>query len=538
MGKAKPPNAKRGRDAGPGGGQLRAYFGAGIISLLAIASGSWLHQQRTASPSPHLTRHASAWAERSHRLSARSPSHAEVSDSCEVIAPLFNALGPDALASCDAFLRDYWEAAPLLSRPGAAWTQGLMTLDDIGRMIGSWPVRFFKNHATAAFHTPNSGFLPDTSRREWQRGEMVPTNAVEIAIAEGRTLVMHNLEVYWPPVGALIRHVVRFFHTYTQVNLYMSPPGLQIATAPHQDAHSVFIVQTHGRKRWCVHAPRVPLTLKAKQRGKNGDVISPDDRHVMSAPLINVTLSPGQVLYIPRAFFHHTATGTALIRSEDVVGGGDGGGGGNGGDELDGQPSMALTISVLSEDVFVTWLHVLGEALQELPQDTPVADDDAASLVRALRRAAVAHTVDAEGHVGVRLREALPRALVRQCKTSEAASFTDPANDGWRAYAVSLLMETLRDNASSEALPAALSLLDARAPLFEALDAVLRRKRIPCTHKLEQIEAMADALKEHALPLTGQPVQGVDVDSIFLLEKRDRSYLPADREWFQPNRWS
>ena len=169
-------------------------------------------------------------------------------------------------------------------------------------------------------------------------------------VAEQRTLVMHNLEVYWPPVGELIRHVVRFFHAYTQVNLYMSPPGLAVATAPHQDAHSVFIVQTHGRKRWCVHAPRAPLTIKAFQRGKNGEVIDPADRTTMGRPLLNVTLRPGQVLYVPRAFFHHSSTAPAAIVAEDV----DGGGGSSDGSEdatLEGQPSMALTISILNEDV-------------------------------------------------------------------------------------------------------------------------------------------------------------------------------------------
>ena len=55
--------------------------------------------------------------------------------------------------------------------------------------------------------------------------------------------MVHNIEVYWPPVTRLVREVVRYFHTYTQVNMYFSPPALDVATAPHQDAHSVFIVQ-------------------------------------------------------------------------------------------------------------------------------------------------------------------------------------------------------------------------------------------------------------------------------------------------------
>ena len=41
--------------------------------------------------------------------------------------------------------------------------------------------------------------------------------SVEGALAHQRTLVMHNLEVYWPPIARLAQHVCRLFHSYTQV---------------------------------------------------------------------------------------------------------------------------------------------------------------------------------------------------------------------------------------------------------------------------------------------------------------------------------
>ena len=67
----------------------------------------------------------------------------------------------------------------------------------------------------------------------WRRGDEVPVDAVDVAIREQRTLVMHNLEVYWPPVGELVRQVVRYFHAYSQVNVYMSPAELSVATTAH-----------------------------------------------------------------------------------------------------------------------------------------------------------------------------------------------------------------------------------------------------------------------------------------------------------------
>ena len=76
-----------------------------------------------------------------------------------------------------------------------------------------------------------------------------------------------------------------------------------------------------------------------------------------------------------------------------------------------------------------------------------------------------------------------------------------------------------------------------RAPLAAALDTVMARKRVPCAEKLEQIEAMQSALGGRTGPLSGAPLEDVDVDQIFMIEKRDKTYLPADRTWFKPHDW-
>ena len=342
--------------------------------------------------------------------------------------------------------------------------------------------------------------------------------------------------------------------------MYISPPYLDVATGPHQDAHSVFIVQTHGAKRWCVHAPLAPLTLKPLQRGKNGDVIDPLDQSVMGPPLLNVTLRPGRVLYIPRGFFHHTATDAASLAAEDVVDGSllfkdyiptsgvtfdistpapslagvlgvknHAGAADLAADADAGQPSMALTLSILSEDVWATWMSLLGEALQELPSLA-----EAESIVAALRRVA-AQARRVEGDAGARLREALPRAIMAECARSEAPFFTVPKEASWRRYAVDLLESAIIEDGRMRP-PEWLQHTAPEDALFVALDAVIVRKRIPCYLKRTQIEAMQAAVAGRT-PLTGEPQSSIDVDTIFLIEKQDKSYLPRDRTWFQPQLW-
>lgn len=563
MGKNKPLKPK-GAAQKEGSLKPNHVIAAGLVALLAVGVGAFAYLRQPAAAKVGYVQVDSAeaaaaaaagdWAHGvGTRLGEPSPSESNVADACDAIRPLFmgDAAAGIAALNCTEFMRDHWEHTPLVSRAGREWNHALMRLPDVGKMIGAWPIRFFKNHGTAAMHKPASGFLADY---RWERGAEVPTNAVDIAMEEQRTFVMHNLEVYWPPIGRLIHSIVRYFHAYTQTNLYISPPYLTEATGPHQDAHSVFIVQTHGAKRWCVHAPRAPLTLKPLQRGKNGDVIDPLSRRavtdavdVMGPPLLNITMRPGRVLYIPRGFFHHTSTDPAMLAADDVI---------NGRvvpqydepqydeehHEIDfGQPSMALTLSILSEDVWSTWLLLLGEALQELPPPPP-GEADGTQLLEAIRRLA-ARTVGTEGDAGARLREALPRVIVGACERSERAVFTDPGQEGWRRYAVGLLADAAKEDGKSR-FPTWLKRLEPRSPLFSALDAVLQRKRIPCHLKREQIEAMLAALGDRGAgpasgpgALTGAPLADIDVDTIFRIEKTDRSYMPQDKIWFEPRKW-
>ena len=191
MPSSKPKKPKGAGRGGERAAQIRSAALAGGVALLAVVAGCMLYV-RSGPPTPASS--AKEWSSASLRLGEPSPTEAHVADACAAIIPLFSADVSREALSCSEFLRSHWEQAPLLSTPGAEWNQALMRLDDVAKMIGSWPIKFFKNHATAAMHKPASGFQAD---HKWQRGEMVPANAVEIAMEEQRTLVMHNLEVYW-----------------------------------------------------------------------------------------------------------------------------------------------------------------------------------------------------------------------------------------------------------------------------------------------------------------------------------------------------
>ena len=166
----------------------------GVLSGAAALVLSYMCSLYIAPGSSYIDEHFDKWTNVNSRLGEPSPAEPEVYDACAAIEPLFEVSNGTPKISCAEFLRDYWERVPLLGHPGAAFSQDLMRLEDVATMIGSWPIRFFKNHATVAMHKPASGFQADF---RWKRGDDVPENAVQIAMQEQRTLVMHNLEVYW-----------------------------------------------------------------------------------------------------------------------------------------------------------------------------------------------------------------------------------------------------------------------------------------------------------------------------------------------------
>ncbi|CAK0807824.1 unnamed protein product [Prorocentrum cordatum] len=85
----------------------------------------------------------------------------------------------------------------------------------------------------------------------------------------------------------------------------MSDPGRAVSVPPHTDRQDVLVLQTSGRKRWTVYAPTPVGEADPLRRGKDGDAICRDS---LGGPLLDVTLLPGDLLYVPLGFPHETST--------------------------------------------------------------------------------------------------------------------------------------------------------------------------------------------------------------------------------------
>ena len=78
---------------------------------------------------------------------------------------------------------------------------------------------------------------------------------------------------------------------------------------------------------------------------------------------------------------------------------------------------------------------------------------------------------------------------------------------------------------------------------------VLRRKRVPGSLKLEQLDtflreargrspAGAADTADGGVEWGDEALRRIDIDAVFKIEKRDKAHLPRDRAWFRPAEWT
>jgi hypothetical protein len=109
----------------------------------------------------------------------------------------------------------------------------------------------------------------------------------------GATLVLDAVDELYEPLRALAEALELFFHERIQINSYASwrtSRGFDL----HWDDHDVFILQVTGRKHWKIHGMTRAYPLA-------GD---PKEPKPTGPPVWDQILEAGDLLYIPRGFWH------------------------------------------------------------------------------------------------------------------------------------------------------------------------------------------------------------------------------------------
>lgn len=198
----------------------------------------------------------------------------------------------------EEFLQLHWETAPLLVRrdsPGYfADLPGLDALDEL--ITATTARRLGHNDDGKVVRTERDGSSSQRAIRLDSNG-IPDIQDVYRAYRRGYSVVVNQVHCRSAVVALLCNALEATLHHRMTANLYLSPPDAQ-GFRPHIDTHDVFVLQLHGVKEWHVSPPTVDLPL----------VHQKPDAPASLTDFTSHLLTPGDLLYLPRGYWHEAVT--------------------------------------------------------------------------------------------------------------------------------------------------------------------------------------------------------------------------------------
>ena len=149
-------------------------------------------------------------------------------------------------------------------------------------------------------------------------------NKVQNLVSKGASIILNDIEKHNPELTFLSQSFQTITQGRCQGNLYFSMESHQ-AFGPHCDEHDVFAVHFEGEKVWNIYEniEKNPINHPLFKFG-------PEERIKKAGNLIDqVTLKPGDLLYIPRGQYHdalasqngaiHIAFGLTYFKPVDLM---------------------------------------------------------------------------------------------------------------------------------------------------------------------------------------------------------------------------
>ena len=206
-----------------------------------------------------------------------------------------------APVDADSFFSEYWERKPLhIQRDDRAYYNNLITAKNLEGILSNGDLRF------PAIRLAQNGryYEPEAYSRNIKFGDdffngVPDLDTINREYRSGATVAMPAFHRIWAPLRELCQTLEIYFDHALHANVYITP-GNALGFTPHYDTHEVFIMQIAGRKHWRVFEPPLLLPHLSQTFTPQG--------YVPTAPLLELDLDPGDLLYLPRGYVHAAST--------------------------------------------------------------------------------------------------------------------------------------------------------------------------------------------------------------------------------------
>jgi ribosomal protein L16 Arg81 hydroxylase len=203
--------------------------------------------------------------------------------------------------SLQQFFGEYWERKPLhQSRAREQFYQHLIQTADLEKLIGDPNSRYPAIQLARGGHY----LAPETYTHDLRFGGAIFGGVPDVQklaseYRNGASVVLPALQRLWPPLGALCRRIEAEISHAVHANAYLTA-GNSPGFTPHYDTHEVLVLQIAGRKRWSLYPSPIRLPHRTQRFDPAG--------YQPSAPIQQIELSAGDLLYLPRGSIHSAAT--------------------------------------------------------------------------------------------------------------------------------------------------------------------------------------------------------------------------------------